>query len=98
MPKKVKPIPKGYHSVSPALNQANAADTIAFCKKVFGAKEKMRMAGPGGKIMHAEILIGDSVVMLNDAMQEPRSPPGSSSTSPTSTRCSRRPSPRAPRC
>jgi PhnB protein len=76
MPKKVKPIPKGYHSVSPALNQANAADTIAFCKKVFGAKEKMRMAGPGGRIMHAEILIGDSIVMLNDALQEPPQPAG----------------------
>ncbi len=76
MPKKVKPIPKGYHSVSPALNQANAADTIAFCKKAFGAKEKMRIAGPGGKIMHAEILIGDSVVMLSDAMQEPPQPAG----------------------
>ena len=48
MPKKVKPVPKGYHSVTPALNQANAADTIAFCKKAFGAKELMRMPGPGG--------------------------------------------------
>ena len=76
MPKKVKPIPKGYHSVTPALNQANAADTIAFCKKVFGAKEKMRMMGPGGKIMHAEIQIGDSIVMLNDAIQEPPQPAG----------------------
>jgi len=74
MPKKVRPIPKGYHSVTPALNQADAAQTIDFCKKAFGAKERMRMAGPGGKIMHAEIQIGDSIVMLNDAMQEPPQP------------------------
>jgi PhnB protein len=74
MPKKVKPIPKGYHSVTPALNQAESARTIDFCKKAFGAKERMRMAGPGGKIMHAEIQIGDSILMLNDAMQEPPQP------------------------
>src|SRR5262249_49169321 len=74
MPKKLKPVPKGYHSVTPALNQADAAQTIDFCKKAFGAKEKMRLAGPGGKIMHAELEIGDSVIMLNDAMQEPAQP------------------------
>ena len=74
MAKKVKPIPKGYHSVTPALNQEDAARTIDFCKRAFGAKEKMRMPGPGGKIMHAEIQIGDSIIMLNDAMQEPAQP------------------------
>jgi len=74
MAKKVKPVPKGFHAVTPALNQANAAQTIDFCKKAFGAKERMRMAGPGGKIMHAEIVIGDSIVMLNDEMQEPAQP------------------------
>lgn len=74
MPKKVKPIPKGYHSITPALTQADTARTIEFCKKAFGAKERMRMAGPGGKIMHAEIEIGDSVIMLNDEMQEPAQP------------------------
>ena len=71
MPKKVRPIPKGFHSVSPSLNQADAAQTIEFCKKAFGAKLRMKLAGPGGKIMHAEILIGDSIVMLSDAMQAP---------------------------
>jgi len=76
MAKKVKPVPKGFHAVTPALNQANAAQTIDFCKKAFGAKERMRMAGPGGKIMHAEIVIGDSIIMLNDAMQEPPQPAG----------------------
>jgi uncharacterized glyoxalase superfamily protein PhnB len=76
MPKKVKPIPKGYHSITPALNQADAAKMIEFCKKAFGAKVRMSLAGPGGKIAHAEIDIGDSVVMLNDAMQEPAQPAG----------------------
>jgi len=76
MPKKVRPIPKGYHSITPALNQADAAQTIDFCKKAFGAKEIMRMPGPNGKIMHAELQIGDSIVMLNDAMQEPPQPAG----------------------
>jgi len=74
MPKKVRPIPKGYHAVTPALNQADAVKTIDFCKKAFGAKERMRVAGPGGKIMHAELQIGDSIVMLNDAFQEPPQP------------------------
>jgi uncharacterized glyoxalase superfamily protein PhnB len=74
MPKKVRPIPKGYHTVTASLNQANAAATIDFCKKAFGAKVRMNMVGPGNKIMHAEIEIGDSVVMLQDAMQEPPAP------------------------
>lgn len=74
MPKKVRPIPKGYHTVTASLNQANAAATIDFCKKAFGAKVRMNMVGPGKKIMHAEIEIGDSVVMLQDAMQEPPQP------------------------
>ena len=51
-------------------------DVIEFCKKAFGARERMRISGPGGKIMHAEILIGDSIIMLNDAMQEPPQPAG----------------------
>jgi PhnB protein len=74
MPKKVRPIPKGYHAVSPTLTQDDAAQTIEFCKKAFGAKVLMRMQGPGGKIMHAEVLIGDSIVMLNDVIQEPAQP------------------------
>ena len=76
MAKKVKPIPKGYHSVTPALNQTDAAKMIEFCKKAFGAKVRMTMPAPGGKIAHAEIEIGDSVVMVNDAMQEPAQPAG----------------------
>lgn len=76
MAKKTKPIPKGYHSVTATLNQDNAARTIEFCKKAFGAKVLMTISGPGGRIMHAEIQIGDSRIMLNDAMQEPAQPAG----------------------
>jgi PhnB protein len=71
MPKKVKPIPAGFHTVTAALNVADAAATVAFCTKAFGAKERMRIASPDGKIMHSELLIGDSIVMLNDAVHEP---------------------------
>jgi len=76
MAKKVKPVPQGFHSITPALTQANAEQTIDFCKKAFGAKVLMRMEGPSKKIMHAEILIGDSIIMLNDVMQEPAHPAG----------------------
>ena len=66
MPKKVRPVPKEYHTVTPSLTQEDAGRTIAFCKQAFGAKERMRITGPGGKIMHAEIQIGDSIVMLTE--------------------------------
>ena len=62
----VSPIPEGYHSVTPYLVMKNAAAAIEFYKKAFGAVELFRMAGPGGKIGHAEIKIGDSPVMLAD--------------------------------
>ena len=62
-----KPIPDGYHSVTPTLTVRGAADAIEFYKKAFGAQEMMRFPGPDGKtIMHAEIKIGDSRIMLND--------------------------------
>ncbi len=65
--KKVKPVPAGYHTVTPYLTVRNAVDAIDFYKRVFGAKELMRMPGPDGKsIGHAELRIGDSVVMLSD--------------------------------
>jgi uncharacterized glyoxalase superfamily protein PhnB len=63
---KVKPIPKGYHSVTPGLSVSNADALIKFCKKAFGAKELLRMKGPGGSLMHAEIEIGNSRIMLGD--------------------------------
>lgn len=63
---KVKPIPKGSHSVTPGLSVSNADAFVKFCKKAFGAKELLRLKGPGGSIMHAELLIGDSQVMVGD--------------------------------
>jgi PhnB protein len=62
----VKPIPDGMHSVTPHLVCAGAADAIEFYKKAFGAVEGGRMPGPDGKVMHAQIKIGDSHVMLAD--------------------------------
>ncbi len=61
-----KPIPEGYHAVSPALAIDGAAEAIDFYKRAFGATERMRMPGPEGQIAHAELEIGDSVVMLSD--------------------------------
>jgi PhnB protein len=62
----VKPIPDGYHSVTPYLFIRGAGGAIDFYKKVFGATEIVRMAGPIGQIMHAELKIGDSIIMLAD--------------------------------
>ena len=70
MPDKVKPIPEGYHSVTPYLIVDGAAAAIDFYKKAFGAVEVMRMPAPGGRIGHAEIKIGDSHVMLADENAE----------------------------
>lgn len=66
----VKPIPEGYHSVTPYLSIKGAAAAIEYYKKVFGATELFRMAGPDGKIGHAEIKIGNSPVMLADEYPE----------------------------
>ena len=66
----VKPIPEGYHSVTPYLNLNAAGDAIAFYKKAHGAAEVMRMDDPGGKIHHAEISIGGSRIMLADEHPE----------------------------
>ena len=62
----VKPIPEGYHTVTPYLAVDDAAEAIEYYKTVFGAKERVRMDAPGGKIGHAELEIGDSLVMLSD--------------------------------
>jgi PhnB protein len=74
----VKPIPDGYHTATPYLVVDNAVAAIDFYKKAFGAKEVMRMDAPGGKVGHAEIKIGDSLIMLADEM------PGSGNRSPKS--------------
>ena len=76
MANQVRPIPQGYHSATPYLTLHDAAKALEFYKRAFGAQEIMRMAGPDGKVMHAEIKIGDSIVMLGDEM------PGSSVRSP----------------
>jgi PhnB protein len=62
----VKPIPDGYHSVTPYLIIKGAAEAIEFYKKAFGAKELFRMPMPDGGIGHAEIMIGNSPIMLAD--------------------------------
>ncbi len=63
---KVNPNPIGMHTVTPHLVCAGAADAIEFYKKAFNATEEMRLPGPDGKLMHAQIRIGDSCVMLVD--------------------------------
>ena len=68
--KRVAAIPSGYHTVTPYLVCRGAAKAIEFYKKAFGAKEKLVMRGPGGSVMHAEIVIDGSVVMLSDEMPE----------------------------
>jgi PhnB protein len=66
----VKPIPAGYHTVTPYLICKDAAGAIEFYKKALGATELLRMADPTGKIGHAEIRIGDSALMLADEFPE----------------------------
>jgi PhnB protein len=66
----VKPIPDGYHAVTPYLVVDGAAQALEFYKQVFGATEQMRMAAPDGRIGHAEMRIGDSVVMLADEVPD----------------------------
>ncbi|MGH8498414.1 MAG: VOC family protein [Methylococcales bacterium] len=66
----VKPIPDGYHSVTPYLSIQGAAEAIEFYKQAFGATELFRLAAPSGEIGHAEIKIGDSSIMLADPCEE----------------------------
>lgn len=66
----VKPVPEGVHTVTPHLVCAGAADAIEFYKKAFNAVEIHRIPGPGGKLMHGAIRIGDSTVMLADEFPE----------------------------
>lgn len=66
----VQPIPEGYPRVTPYLHVDGAAAAIEFYGAVFGATERVRMPAPEGKIGHAEIQLGDSVIMLADEMPE----------------------------
>lgn len=67
---KVKPVPDGYHTITPYISVRNASDAIAFYKKAFGAEELVRMDMPGNKVGHAELRIGDSRFMLADEFPE----------------------------
>jgi uncharacterized glyoxalase superfamily protein PhnB len=66
----VKPVPEGMHTVTPHLICAGAAEAIEFYRNAFSAVELSRIPGSDGKVMHASIRIGDSVLMLNDEMPE----------------------------
>jgi PhnB protein len=65
-----KGVPQGYHSVTPSIVVRDASKAIDFYKRAFGAEEVSRMHGPGGSIIHAEIRIGDSMVMLGEEKEE----------------------------
>jgi uncharacterized glyoxalase superfamily protein PhnB len=66
----VKAIPEGYHTVTASLTVKDGAKAIDFYKKAFGAHERMRIPGPDGRLMHAELQLGDSIVMLAEEMPE----------------------------
>jgi PhnB protein len=70
-----KPIPEGYHTLTPYLAVDNAAEAIEFYKRAFGAKERVRMPAPDGSIGHAELEIGDSLVMLSDPFPQATTKP-----------------------
>jgi uncharacterized glyoxalase superfamily protein PhnB len=74
MAKAAKAVPSGYHTITPALTLDNAPQAMEWYKKAFGAEEVGRHAGPDGKIMHAELKIGDSRFMMNDAMMGAKAP------------------------
>ncbi|MCO6435632.1 MAG: VOC family protein [Phycisphaerae bacterium] len=69
-----KPIPDGYHSITPYLIVDDGAKALDFYAKAFGAKELFRFPAPDGKVMHAEFKIGDSVMMLADAASNVHDP------------------------
>lgn len=72
--KKVEAVPKAYGSVTAMLAIRDCARAIAFYREIFGAKELSRMAGPDGKIMHAEVKIGDRIVMMGEESPEQGAP------------------------
>ena len=67
---KARAIPKGYRSITPNLVFRDASRAIDYYKKVFGATETVRMPGPGGKVLHAELKIGDSLIFVNDTIRD----------------------------
>jgi PhnB protein len=69
-----KAVPQGYHTITPQLTLDNAAQTIEWYKSALGAEEISKSLGPDGKVMHAELKIGDSRFMVNDVMQGSKGP------------------------
>ncbi len=82
MTKQVKPIPEGYHTITPHLSVNGAAKFADFLKRAFGAVERMRMPGPDGKLMHVEIQIGDSKLMFSDLFPESEHSPAAEGRCP----------------
>jgi uncharacterized glyoxalase superfamily protein PhnB len=74
MTKAKQPVPEGFQTVTPVLTLDNATQAIEWYKKAFGAEEISRSVGPDGKVMHADIRIGSSHVMLNDALMGAKGP------------------------
>lgn len=74
MAKAKSAVPEGFHTVTPQLILDNAAEAIDWYKKGLGAEERGRAVGPDGKILHAELRIGNSILMLNDAMMGAKGP------------------------
>ena len=74
MAKAKNAVPEGHHTVTPQLTLDNAAQAIDWYKKALGAEEVARALGPDGKVMHAEIRIGNSLIMLNDEVGGAKSP------------------------
>ena len=74
MAKAKSPVPEGFHTVTPHLILDNAAQAIDWYKKGLGAEELGRAVGPDGKILHAELRIGNSLIMVNDAMMGGKGP------------------------
>ena len=70
-----QPVPEGYHTLIPYIAVDDATAAIDFYQRAFGAKERLRMAGPAGMIAHAELEIGDSIVMLSDPFPQSSSRP-----------------------
>jgi PhnB protein len=70
-----QPVPEGYHTVTPYLAVEDAKAAIDYYTRAFGAKERVRMDGPGGSIMHAELEVGDSLVMLSDPFPQSSTTP-----------------------
>ncbi len=71
MPKKVRPVPKGFTTVTPHLSVKDAQGALAFYKKAFGAKVLGKIMAPDGKVMHADLMIGDAHVFVSDPMMSP---------------------------